>query len=107
MQHGSLEFYFESNPYISGHRLDIVHRVGDRIAIANPVEFTAQEPGEMRPVTPAMTLPRESLQGLLDALWGLGLRPSGHGGEPETTALQGHLRDMRAIAFKQLGMEEC
>ena len=43
---------------------------------------------------------------LMDDLWNAGLRPTeGSGSAGSLSATQGHLEDMRKIAFNQLGVE--
>jgi hypothetical protein len=45
-------------------------------------------------------LDQDAAQKLMDALWGLGIRPSGAGSEGQLAAVQHHLTDMRQINFR-------
>lgn len=45
------------------------------------------------------------LQDLMDNLWQLGIRPTDIGTPGHLAATQEHLRDMKAIAFKFLGLK--
>lgn len=42
----------------------------------------------------------DAAQKLMDALWGLGIRPSGAGNEGQLAAVQNHLTDMRQLNFR-------
>jgi len=54
---------------------------------------------------PAFRLQREQAQELMDRLWKCGLRPTeGSGSAGSLSATEKHLNDMRAIAFKKLGI---
>lgn len=56
-------------------------------------------------VDPFMTLPKETVQELMNELWRNGFRPDKY--EADTGALEQariHINDLRAIAFKQLGI---
>ena len=74
-------------------------------------EDLAVQPVEMRELPVAMAaqpflcLTDDEAQRLMDALWDAGLRPTaGHGSAGQIEAVTKHLMDMRAIAFKRLGM---
>lgn len=56
---------------------------------------------------PFMSLPVESAQSLIDALWGVGLRPSeGTGSSGSLAATERHLDDMKTIAFHVLDISK-
>lgn len=52
------------------------------------------------PVYGDVSLSLDAAQKLMDALWGLGIRPSGAGSEGQLAAVQNHLTDMRQINFR-------
>lgn len=53
------------------------------------------------PAEPAMAINTDIAQSLMDSLWDAGIRPAGaKGSAGQLTAVQGHLSDMREIAFK-------
>ena len=90
-----------------GERVEIrMGRYGDQsheLYVAKPVVFERVEPGAH--VDPALVLHTDDAQLLMDELWRIGLRPSeGSGSAGSLAATERHLGDMRAIAFKQLGM---
>ena len=56
---------------------------------------------------PSLSVTRQLCQQILDELWRLGYRPDGgKGTEAERSALHSHLRDMRAIVFSKLQVED-
>jgi hypothetical protein len=58
-------------------------------------------------VEPTARLKKEEIQGLMDNLWAIGIRPSnGEGNAGQLGATEKHLEDMRKIAFKGLGMDK-
>lgn len=73
--------------------------VGNGFRYAEPVVLKDGVLGAM--VDPAMILPIQTAQQLMDELWQCGLRPSeGTGSAGALAATQRHLDDMRAIVFK-------
>jgi len=85
-----------------------IEQVQDRkIFFAKPIvmEESAREPYE--PVEPLLHISREMGQQLMDDLWQCGLRPSeGSGSAGQLASVQGHLADMRQIAFGKLKIEK-
>lgn len=85
------------------------HEDGRPQVVARCVDMTFKKPmpGETfedRSCRPGLT--HEAAQQLMDDLWRCGLRPTeGQGSAGQRAALEAHLRDVRAIAFKKLGME--
>ena len=83
-------------------------RYGDQsgdLYAAKPIEFERIDRGAH--VDPAMVLPIDAAQMLMDELWRVGLRPSeGSGSAGSLAATERHLADMRSITFKQLGLPE-
>lgn len=47
-----------------------------------------------------LNLDRSMLQGMMDGLWGLGIRPNDKRYEEEAKLRDAHLQDMRKIVFK-------
>lgn len=69
--------------------------------VAEPVVFSPRPPGAFRQA--AMVLEDGEVQGLMDALWQAGVRPTeGHGSAGQREAMELHLGDMRRIAFMYL-----
>lgn len=55
---------------------------------------------------PHLTIRPKTAQRLFDDLWACGFRPQAtEGSADQTEALSAHLKDMRAIASKKLGVE--
>ena len=55
---------------------------------------------------PSFSLTNEGAQELLNSLWGIGYRPSHSINEAsQVQAMQAHIGDLRAVAFKKLGIE--
>jgi hypothetical protein len=49
---------------------------------------------------------KDLVQKIIDVAWEHGFRPTGYGDmKNETAAVRAHLEDMRAIAFKKIGVE--
>lgn len=79
--------------------IEIRMRHDDRIA--QPVVFTVTPPNSYAP--PALLLPNDDAQRLMDELWNCGLRPSeGSGSAGSLAATERHLADMRSMAFHAL-----
>ena len=73
-------------------------------SIASPAMFRPADEGAV--ASPLVTLSIQSAQQLMDELWHCGLRPSeGVGSAGSLRATEYHLSDMRAIAFKEAGIE--
>lgn len=66
--------------------------------IAKPVVFEAADDDVVH--EPALTLPIESAQQLMDELWNCGIRPTeGSGSAGSLAATERHLADMKKVAF--------
>lgn len=79
---------------------------GDRLFRAKPIEMYEVEHG-MPPDVPAIEMRTSSAQRLIDELWSIGLRPTQMiEGEGERGAMKDHIADLRAIAFKSMGIED-
>lgn len=53
----------------------------------------------------ALRVPVEQAQGLMDDLWNAGVRPTdGNGSAGAMRAAERHIADLRAVAFKTLGI---
>lgn len=75
-----------------------------KTSAAGPLVFSPISEAEI--IRPAVTIPPQAAQNLMDDLWRMGIRPSnGTGNAGQLAATQDHLKDMRQIAFKKLGME--
>lgn len=82
-------------------------------SIVTSLTMYSMAPGIMPPPTaghiiaPELGTQREFMQAMLDGAWEAGLRPTGYGNvAEELRASDGHLQDMRAIAFGKLGIEK-
>jgi len=70
-------------------------------SIAQPLTFKAYEPGTVI-TEPIIRISIQEAQNLMDELWRCGLRPTeGTGSAGAFAALQNHLKDMRALVFKE------
>ena len=101
-----MEFFLENKPYFMGIQVYARFQSGNQWGYAKPIEIEIPErKGDLMP--PMMTLENQAAQSLMDQLWHCGLRPSeGSGSAGALAATQQHLDDMRAIAFKKLGLSE-
>lgn len=72
-----------------------------------PVQFKVPEKEDIGiEVAPSFTMSKEDGQAFIDELWSAGFRPTeGSGSAGSLVATQAHLKDMRAIVGKQLGVE--
>lgn len=74
---------------------------GSKAVSTNVIMQTVGE-NEQLPQAP-ITLPEHGLQGLMDSLWRMGVRPSEYRNASTTVeAMERHLEDMRALAFHQI-----
>ena len=105
-------FYAERRNF--GRVVDIhITRGGDRLP-GDPLEEVAL-PLQWRPVRedereteapPALSIRLDAAQGLIDALWEAGLRPTeGTGSAGSLAATERHLKDMQVIAMGLLKKE--
>lgn len=68
--------------------------------------LTMEPISEAEILYPMATINKNEAQELMDDLWHAGIRPSdGTGNIGQLQATQQHLKDMREITFKKLGME--
>lgn len=89
------------------------YRLGDRVEVARvEIDFFAVGDKEvesrlMGPALPLFSLDRQEAQVLIDDLWQAGLRPSesGEGNSRLIVAKDAHITDLRAIVYKQLGID--
>lgn len=86
-------------------------RIGTRInesvswAVAEPVKFRVLDNNAVE-TDPCLTMSKDDGQAFMDELWNAGFRPTeGSGSAGSLAATQSHLKDMRAIVGKQLGVE--
>lgn len=71
------------------------------------VGFTMEEVKEGLPYEPAFRVDEDECQILLQTLWDAGFRPAGnHGSQGHLQSMQEHIADLRAIAFKVVGVPE-
>ena len=57
-------------------------------------------------VEPTMRMPIEWAQQMINELWREGFRPNnGEGSVSQVESMKEHIKDLRAIAYKQLGIE--
>lgn len=71
------------------------------IYVAGPCTMTKRAAGDGSRPAPAFRLARLEVQALMDELWGLGFRPTAaKGNAGQLSAIQSHLRDMRALVEK-------
>lgn len=75
------------------------------VSIVNGFTFTETEEGLGADPLEGIGNAGEIVQAILDAAWEAGFRPRGFSDvKNETTALRGHLEDMRALAFNSAGV---
>lgn len=76
--------------------------VGERMVIAQPVQFVSMTEAPVVETPPAFLLTKEAAQSFMDELWHVGVRPSeGSGSAGSLAATERHLADMRALVFKE------
>lgn len=98
-----------SNGWTGGVRLFLAVKAADRIAIVSgfQMKIYARDEGIDIPEPASLNLNKASAQLLIDALWSVGMRPSGElESVGQKDALKKHLEDMRQIAFKTLSVEK-
>ena len=82
--------------------VDLLVRQGNAFGIAVTMRDLTQ--GEL--VKPTLSIGMKAAQVLMDDLWNSGLRPTGDfGSVGSLRATENHLRDMRTIVFKHLGID--
>ena len=95
-----LELRAVSAPWHGG--VELLVRQGNAYGVS--VTMETKKPGLV--VEPTLRIGMAEAQTLMDDLWNAGLRPTeGAGSAGSLRATEAHLNDMRALAFKQLGME--
>ncbi len=72
---------------------------------AQSIAWTPINPGSEIPSALRLDNREKTAQELMDGLWGIGIRPRDIGTPGHLSATQFHLKDMRAIASKLLGVE--
>ena len=78
--------------------------VGNGFVAAKPLEMVKGKQGLI--TEPFARLEIQAAQTLMDELWKCGLRPSeGTGSAGSLAATEKHLKDMRKITFKKLGID--
>lgn len=78
-------------------------RVGDRVVLAQPVQFVSMAEAPVVESPPAFVLTKENAQSLMDELWNVGIRPTeGTGSAGQLAATQAHLKDMQKLVFEVL-----
>lgn len=77
-------------------------KCGERIAVADPVTLRVlTEEQEVTVNSPTLQMDRDSGQRLMDELWNIGIRPTeGSGSAGQMAAVQEHLKDLRALVFR-------
>ncbi len=83
-------------------------RINDSVpwAVARPVQFEVIDDGVAVERAPAFTMSRDDAQAFMDELWHVGIRPTeGTGSAGSLAATQQHLKDMRTLVAKTLGVE--
>lgn len=87
----------------------VVYRKLDvgKYEIAEPLLFKPKQPGEMLTGNEVAMLTADEAQEAMDSLWEAGIRPSqGKGSAGQLEAVQSHVKDLRKIAFKTLGVAD-
>lgn len=90
-----------------GSRFSVYGRVkseAGHLFYVEPLIFTALPKGSV--CNPFATINSSAAQNLMDELWRSGIRPTeGSGSAGSLAATERHLDDMRAIAFKGVGIK--
>ena len=77
---------------------------GDSLYVVKGVAYSEQPQHKI--ITPSLNVDIQDAQILIDDLWLCGLRPSeGTGSAGSLKATENHLKDMRKIVFKKLGID--
>lgn len=78
----------------------------DREGCSHAQPLVMEKTPEASIIQPCFDLSKKAAQQMMDELWRCGFRPSeGSGSAGSLLATEKHLKDMRAIVFKKLGME--
>lgn len=74
--------------------------------VAKPIEWNERQRSTATPSEPTLRMDHAGAQSLMDALWGVGVRPTEVGTAGQLSATERHLTDMRRIAFGKLNLDE-
>ncbi|MCG8381829.1 MAG: hypothetical protein MJA28_06375 [Gammaproteobacteria bacterium] len=86
------------HPLFNQYSIRVAVEANGEIHAGLPLAVTAIDPGEH--VEPVMTVDHDTVQHMMDELWGLGFRPSaGVSSTGQIEAMQAHLDDMRKLVF--------
>jgi hypothetical protein len=92
-----------------GNRLHIfvTGRVKSGSIVAQPAMFVERPEDSGEVILPMLNISMEEGQRLMDELWGCGLRPTeGSGSAGSLASTERHLKDMQAIAFGLLSLDQ-
>lgn len=103
------QIYADYSPWSASVDVRIVQqRADDQFhAIAQPLQFVHRDETAIgQQIAPCFSLGAEAAQSFMDSLWMCGFRPTeGSGSAGALRAVEKHLADMRAIAFKGLDLD--
>ncbi len=102
----NVEFYAEKAQYGRLVRIWIAQSLrsldSDVRQVVMPVQLVEHHSADM--CEPCIEITEKDAQGLMDALWSIGLRPAnGEGMDAQVSAIKRHLEDMRTLVFKDHG----
>jgi hypothetical protein len=83
-------------------------RASDTLELVKPIEVERVEADKLDDWRePILTLSKEAAQMLMDDLYLAGVRPSSRGDNDKATsaAMSEHLKDLRTLLFKKMGIE--
>ncbi len=100
------EIFIDRRPGFGGYHVWIcVNGPGGKRSNASAI-ILDEIKDEMQMASPVLTLSPGELQGMLDQIWMLGIRPSEHlAPAPQLNAMQAHLADMRKMVSKAYKVE--
>ena len=93
-------------PWLSGVEIAAFKRLNGGVRQFASVEWKTLSENDMGEIRPLLALRMEQAQVLMDDLWNAGVRPTeGAGSAGSMRAAQDHIKDLRRVAFKALGIE--
>ena len=106
------QFHVCFNPSVLAHELRIIENIPggpNKTMCARVVWADAKEGDRIPPTISFPDCEGNPMQGLMDALWDSGLRPSSDrvvDNEPILDAKDAHIYDLRTLLFHHLGVEK-
>lgn len=101
------EWRVEQSMYRDSVDFLLLHHRGGQTTSGQRTEFVLVPSEEGLILEPTFSVTRQEAQQIINGLWRSGFRPKdGSGAIAHVEAIEGHLQDMRKIAFNRLKIDE-